>query len=116
MCGYGEPAVFAARPDVCVSARTRAAVGFNASSSGVDDREISHETDVDVAALEIREFCRQRRQLQKAFPIDKLCVGKGTQKIVRKDLIEPLHVRSLYGPDIVLVQRMQSVNVSRRVH
>jgi hypothetical protein len=65
----------------------------------VDDREVSHEPDVDVVGLETRDLDGQRRLLQEALPIDERSVGKGAEEIVPQNLLEPLDLRGLDRAD-----------------
>ena len=115
MGGDSEPPTVPARPHVGVAPRTGAAVCRRVGRASVDDRDVSHQPDVDVLGFEVRDGDRPCGLFQEGLPIDQGSVGQGAQEVVGQNLLEPLDVRGLDRADVVPVERVQNVSVRQGV-
>ena len=109
-----NPPAVPACPDVGVAARSLAPVQRHECGSSVNDREITHQPNIHVVRLEILDLGWLRCALQKAGPIDERAIRKGTKKIVRQNLLEPLDVGILNRADVFAIQFEKDVEIRCR--
>ena len=81
----------------------------------MNDREISHPPDLDVARHQAGNLHGPRRLLQKFFAPDQRSIRLRAQKILRQNFREPRDIRVLHAPDVVFIQgRQRCVIVHKR--
>src|SRR3954468_16133762 len=108
---YREPSPVLFGPAVGVAACCGLAVGHRVARAGMDDGEVAHDANLDLAGFEISDGNRYGGLLQEARAVDQRLVRIAAVEIRRQDFLETLHIAILYGSDIVAVQRGQLLDI-----
>ena len=108
-----QPFAVAAGPYIGIAAGSRKSIGRGVGSASVDDREISHQTNVDIVSLEIGDLDRDCGLLEETVAVEKRAVGKRAQEIVGENFPKSRNVGHLDRSDVIAIQFEQSSKVRR---
>jgi hypothetical protein len=82
VCSDRLPALLSPRPHVSVATLATLSIIESEGCSGVDDREITHQSHADIMHGKLRNRRRCGGILQELLSIQQCAVGGGTQKII----------------------------------
>jgi hypothetical protein len=99
------------RPNVRVATTPLVAAGGPVTRAGVDEGDVAEQPDLHVLGDEAADRHRLRGLRQKLRAVYQRAVRVRAKEVIGQKLVEPIHVSTLHGRNIVVVQPLQRVEV-----